>query len=180
MYGRTHQLDAVAVGVPFPPSVDGVEAASAAIAAAPLTDGLLPVPIVDERELDQRRKDERRARVHPHVDRLQRSKIIHIATVSKIPPNSKLTFMYETCGESELRPEIRMRIVSVLRLGGGERLCMSIFCAVQYFTIPFDRENRRGQQSISKSLSRLKSFISQARASAAKMSWPFLRSVPPT
>ena len=71
MYGRTHQLDTVAVGVPFPPSVDGVEAAPAAIAAAaPLTDGLLPVPIVDERELDQRRKDERRARVHPHVDRL--------------------------------------------------------------------------------------------------------------
>ena len=67
-HSTTHQLDAVAVDVPSPSSVHWIVAAP----SVTVTGGLLPVPIVDERELDQRREYEGRAGVHPHVDRLPR------------------------------------------------------------------------------------------------------------
>ena len=66
----THQFDAVAVDFPVssPLSpVDGVIAAASALTSH----GLLPVPIVDEGELDERSEDEGRACVHPNVDRLR-------------------------------------------------------------------------------------------------------------
>ena len=68
--GPTHQLDAVAVDFPVPCSLSPVDGIVAAAAAALTGHGLLAVPIVDESELDERREDEGRARVHPHVDRL--------------------------------------------------------------------------------------------------------------